>query len=82
MQTETGTPVQFLSWSEPTKSWHIYPAIIYRVEESVVDILFFQGRQTYINENVWHEDFREIGRSYWRHLPMKDGGQFTNEVKP
>jgi hypothetical protein len=81
MKTETGTPVQYMAWSITTESWHIQPAVIIKVEKSIVDILVFHYTNTW-ESNVRHEDFKEVGKSYWRFLPMKDGGQFSNEVKP
>lgn len=80
MQTETGRPVQYIAWSQTTESWIIKPAVIIRVEKESVDILVLSSINTW-EQNVRHEDFKEVGKSYWRHLPMKDGGQHTNELK-
>ena len=82
MQTETGTPVQYMAWSQSMERWYIRPAVIHKVEKSVVDILILGTEGNYIQDNIRHEDFKEVGKPYWRHLPMKDGGQYINEVKP
>jgi len=81
MNTETGTPVQYLEWSVRQQHWNILPAVISEVNESKVNILILSHNSREYAD-VRHEDFKVEGKDYWRFLPNKDGGQFTNIVKP
>jgi hypothetical protein len=80
MQTETGTPVQYMKWDEEG-FWNIMPAVISGVEESKVDIIVFGWRNLSM-QNVRHADFKKEGEDYWDFLPEMEGGQRRNIIHP
>ena len=75
MQTETGTPVQYLQWNEQKQGWHIRPAVIFSVNQAAVNILVYDKTMHYVMQNVLKD-----GQNCWRHLPQIPGGQFENFI--
>lgn len=80
MQTETGTPVQFLEWNFRRQGWDIRPAVIFAVEAAKVDILLLEPGDNTLILNVNNYDFLKAGESCWRHIPQKKGGQYQNFI--
>lgn len=81
-QTFTGTPVQFMKWSESTKRWQVLPGVISSVHFQEVSITVIGDKRNQIFVNVRHADFRKKGFDYWNFIPKKEGGQLHNVVFP
>lgn len=81
METETGTPVQFMRWNGDDY-WNILPAVICSVNESQVSILILSSTGNELIRNAIHADFKQAGKDYWDFLPNKKHGQFKNRIYP
>lgn len=75
METEIGTPVQFYHWAQGM--WWKKPATIIYIDGAKISILAL-GSSNEIFQDVKHYDFAKEGDNFWRHLPNKEGGEYSN----
>lgn len=81
METETGTPVQFMKWNK-SGHWDIMPAVISKVEEANVSITVIGKKSNTEIKKAMHADFVKKGKDFWDFLPDKSNGQFRNKLYP
>ena len=79
-QTFTGTPVQFMKWSESNGNWQVLPGVISYINRAEVTITVIGDKKNQTMVNTRHADFKKRGYDYWDFIPKKDGGQKCNVV--
>lgn len=68
---QVGTPVQFFYADEGFGgTYTLFPAVIYSVWGSRVNILVLAEGESYLARNVRHYDFRKSGKDFWQYIPQ------------